>query len=231
MSCRNVNTSQSWFRARLLTFAALWLTTSHAHSQHEQRATPEPTRVLLLSAGGGRLDDDVVQELQQIDLTQLKEAADPSAGTEASHAARVRFPISAALAHNSRDEDANNFSSFIPINYYFDKEVNLASISHLDIDPLVGFELTHDLSLGIGGSLFWRDTTDDGASASTANLPAGANDTGLLATELSIGLEWKISRNLTVMAGYSHFFAGSFLDATGLGKDLDFVGLRAVFRF
>ena len=41
-------------------------------------------------------------------------------------------------------------------------------------------------------------------------------------SEIDFLLNWQVDRHLTAYTGYSHFFAGTFLQDTGAHNDIDF---------
>lgn len=74
---------------------------------------------------------------------------------------------------------------------------------------------------------FWRASTDDAlysAIGAVLRRPgsSGARDVG---TELDVTVAYRIDEHARVGAGWAHFFADSFLEATGPGRDGDFVWL------
>ncbi len=49
--------------------------------------------------------------------------------------------------------------------------------------------------------------------------------------EIDLTVNWKVNSHLTILAGYSHFFAGSYLRETGFHDDPDFGYLQATITF
>ena len=53
----------------------------------------------------------------------------------------------------------------------------------------------------------------------------------ILCYQVQVLGEWRIQRHLTLTAAYAHFFAGSFLDESTPGKDVDYVSTWLTFKF
>ena len=50
-------------------------------------------------------------------------------------------------------------------------------------------------------------------------------------TEIDLLVKWSVHRSLAFTAGYSHFFAGDYLDDTGAASDADFGYVMASIKF
>jgi len=72
---------------------------------------------------------------------------------------------------------------------------------------------------------FWRESSTDNLYAATGGIEraavpgVGAKYVG---SEVDLLLNWQVDRHLTAYTGYSHFFAGTFLQDTGAHNDIDF---------
>ena len=78
---------------------------------------------------------------------------------------------------------------------------------------------------------FWRESDADAVyNAGGAVLrPPGASDARSIGGEIDFLLNWQIDRHLSAYFGYSHFFAGEFIEETGPSGDIDF--FYAAFQF
>ena len=82
--------------------------------------------------------------------------------------------------------------------------------------------------------MFWLADTGDawyranGTTAVRAITPGADSYAG---SEVDLTLTYKVNKNLSFMAGYSHFFAGGYLDDTGAGDDADFAYVQAQLDF
>jgi hypothetical protein len=113
----------------------------------------------------------------------------------------------------------------------------------VDIHPGVELTLLKDesyakkVTLRADYRVFWRENTHDALynSLGAVQRAAGTNRESYVGNELDLLLTWQIERHTQIYAGYSHFFAGDFIQdtgkATGADKDIDFLYAAAVFTF
>ena len=83
-------------------------------------------------------------------------------------------------------------------------------------------------------SLFWLADTADAwyrANGTTQVRPIDADADSFAGSEIDLTVSWKARRWLAVSAGYSHFFAGDYLAATGASDDADFGFVMATVDF
>lgn len=100
----------------------------------------------------------------------------------------------------------------------------------IDIDP--GLDLTllehqqfvDSLKLRISYYEFWRESLEDAVytAAGTVLRAAGTSNSRYIGDELDLLVNWQIDRHLSAYVGYSHFFPGGFIAATGSSKPIDF---------
>jgi len=90
--------------------------------------------------------------------------------------------------------------------------------------------------------LFWRENGNDAVytvGAGAASSPptagvlraAGGSNEKYVGSELDFLLNWQVDRHLLLYGGYSHFFAGDFIQDTGASHDIDFAYMALVFTF
>ena len=102
------------------------------------------------------------------------------------------------------------------------------AVLHLSAKP------AKTLTAGMDLHFFWlADTADTWrrANASTAVRPASPAASNYAGAEFDTLLTWSPHSSFTLTAGYSHFFAGSYLDDSGTGSDADFVYLMTGIKF
>lgn len=136
---------------------------------------------------------------------------------------------------NAADKKQGAFQNLFPTNHLHYGLMDAFSWSnihdialHLSAKP--GVKLTTSLDF----HLFWlADTADTWrrANATTAVRPANAAASNYAGSELDILVTYAASSHLTFTAGYSHFFAGDYLNATGAGSDADFVYVMTGIKF
>jgi Alginate export len=104
------------------------------------------------------------------------------------------------------------------------------------------FEPAEAVKAEVSYHAFWLADTEDywfrsnGTAALRTRTPAGADVRTIGASnfaghEIDLALTWTVTRNLSVLVGYSHFFAGDYLKDTGASDDADFAYLQATFAF
>ena len=59
----------------------------------------------------------------------------------------------------------------------------------------------------------------------------GGSDETQIGNEIDLLLNWQIDRHTAAYIGYSHFFAGDFLEETGPADDIDFFYAAVTFTF
>ena len=89
----------------------------------------------------------------------------------------------------------------------------------LQINPL------EKLTAKLSGHVFWREDEDDALyNAGGGVVRAGTlSDKTFVGSEIDLLLIYKLDRHVTISGGYSHFFAGDFIDNSGSHDDIDFV--------
>ncbi len=109
----------------------------------------------------------------------------------------------------------------------------------IDIDP--GLDLTlleHEkfadsLKVRLSFYEFWRQSLQDAVYAASGSVlrAAGASTARYIGNELDFLLNWQIDRHLSIYVGYSHFFAGTFIQQTGPHQDIDFAYSAVTYKF
>ena len=59
----------------------------------------------------------------------------------------------------------------------------------------------------------------------------GGSDAGFIGSKLDLLLNWQFDRHTAAYLGYSHFFAGDFIDESGPGEDIDFFYAAITYTF
>ena len=84
---------------------------------------------------------------------------------------------------------------------------------------------------------FWLASTDDvwyrsnGSSAVRPLTPAARTASNYAGSELDLVVNWAVRKELTLQAGFAHFFAGDYLKDTGAHDDADFGYVQATIAF
>ena len=145
--------------------------------------------------------------------------------------------------HNPNDGNSESFQNLFPSNhekYGFMDEFAWRNLHdarvQLSAKPVNRLELqvdyhafwladTHDFWYRSNGHSILRTTTPDGRDVRTI----GARN--FAGQEIDLTATYELRKWVKVQAGYSHFFAGSYLEDTGAHDDADFGYLMATFSF
>jgi hypothetical protein len=147
--------------------------------------------------------------------------------------------LSAEFNHGSGDDDPadgrfENFDNLFPTNhdkYGFMDFLSLRNTNNVRLGITIPFHSR--LSVSTDFHWFFLDTNKSAwFNAAQAVIRAGnPNASKELGQELDLFLKWKGSDLFDVLLGYSHFFAGQFLEDTGASDDADFFYVQPTFRF
>ena len=132
------------------------------------------------------------------------------------------------------DGDVGTFNQLFPLGH--------ASLGYIDT---VGRQNIIDLHVTVGAwpvaktirvradiHQFWLANDDDALyNAGGGILRAGNGTENEVGTELDLSVLWNANRYTTVLAGYSHFFAGDLIDQTEPSDDIDFFYTQITFTF
>jgi hypothetical protein len=156
---------------------------------------------------------------------------------------KPRAYIGADVASGDRDAanpDKQTFNQLFPLGHaYFGYIDVIGRQNIIDVHP--GIELTllenksfaKKISLRGDYHLFWRESKADGVYNAAGGLLRGASGSGesYIGSEVDLLLNWQIDRHISAYFGYSHFFAGDFLQTTGPSDDIDFFYAAMSFTF
>ncbi|HEY2573034.1 MAG TPA: alginate export family protein, partial [Verrucomicrobiaceae bacterium] len=103
-------------------------------------------------------------------------------------------------------------------------------------NPAVSFSVqpTDKLKVKLDYNVFWLANTHDfwyRANGVTPVRPISPNADSFVGSELDLGVAWMITKNVTLGAGYGHFFDGSYAKATGPASDADFAYAQLAIKF
>lgn len=138
---------------------------------------------------------------------------------------------------NAADGDVGTFQNLFPTNHKFYGYMDVWAWQNIH-NPAVSFSVqpTAKLKAQVDYHLFWLADTSDAwyrANGTTAVRPITPGADSFAGSELDVTLSCKVSKNLALQAGYSHFFAGSYLGDAGSKRsdDADFAYLQMQIDF
>lgn len=132
------------------------------------------------------------------------------------------------------DEDNGTFDNLFPTNHMHYGYMDFISWrNNHNAEMNVTFHPVEPVRVYLAGHAYWLyDTDDNWYNSGGRILRFGQPDAGsFLGTEIDLKITWTVNDHVTVEGGYSHFFAGGFVDDTGDGGDADWAYLTASLRF
>jgi hypothetical protein len=136
---------------------------------------------------------------------------------------------------SAADGKIGTFQNLFPTNHPFYGYADFFSWQNVHNPELTfTFQPTSKFSVKIDYHLFWAANTHDAwyrANGVTQVRPINAKADSFEGSELDLTLKYKVNKNLTLQTGYSHFFAGDYLKATGANDDADFAYFMATIDF
>jgi len=132
------------------------------------------------------------------------------------------------------DGKYETFDQLYPANHFMYGYMDLVGFRNLrNLRFTIDTRPVPRLRLGLDYHLFWVDEMNDSlynlSGAVSRRGTAGADDE--IGQEIDFTIWHDINKELKLMAGYSHFFAGGFLNDTGRGDDADWVFVQLLFEF
>lgn len=136
------------------------------------------------------------------------------------------------------DGDIETFQNLFPSNHKFYGFMDLFSWQNIHNPELsLRAQPTKQLTLETDLHAFWLADTNDAwyrANGVTKVRPLDSlarNANSYVGSEIDLLVTYKPVKFLTVLAGYSHFFAGDYLRDTGSDSDADFGYVQALISF
>ncbi len=136
---------------------------------------------------------------------------------------------------NAADGDVGTFQNLFPTNHKFYGYMDVFSWQNLH-NPAVSFSMMpiKTVKVQLDYHAFWVVDSADAwyrANGTTAVRPINKAADNFVGTELDATVSWKINKQFSFLLGYSHFFAGDYLKATGASDDADFAYAQLTFDF
>lgn len=136
---------------------------------------------------------------------------------------------------NARDGKTNTFQNLFPTNhppYGFMDTFSWQNMHNLVLRVAAQPHPKVKTTLDLHG--FWLSDTGDAwyrANGTTRvrNVTPGANNYAGAETDFTVNT--KLTKHLDMLIGYSHFFAGAYLEDTGAGDDADFAYLMLTLNY
>lgn len=138
---------------------------------------------------------------------------------------------------NPNGGEDTGFQNLFPTNHKFYGTMDLFAWRNIHDGALnLGVEPFKDVNANLDLHTLWLAETADAwyrANGFTTVRPAaaGRDVSAHVGEEVDLTASWKVNRFLTLGGGYSHFFTGGFVKATGPSSDADFAYLQLTAGF
>jgi hypothetical protein len=140
---------------------------------------------------------------------------------------------------NATDGHINTFQNLFPTNHKFYGIMDTMAWQNThNIGVSTKISPIRSLTFQVDYHAYWLATTNDvwyRANGLTAVRPlsaAAGKDVGnYTGSEIDLILTWNATKNLQFQAGYSHYFAGTYLKDTGASNDANFAYLQTQITF
>ncbi len=136
--------------------------------------------------------------------------------------------------HRGTDPAKQTFNQLFPLGHKYFGFIDVIGRQNIvDLHPEVTFAFTKNITGRVENHWFWREDSHDSVYDPAGNVvrAASTNKPKFIGDEIDFLANWQIDRHWSTYAGYSHFFAGSFLQGTGANKDIDFAYLAVSCTF
>ncbi len=178
-------------------------------------------------------------EVRGLDLTAFAAHLDLGYTFDTSWRPRVALGYSFASGDgNPLDQDIETFQNLFPTNHKFYGQADFFSWQNIhDLELNLKVAPVKSVTLRADFHAFFLASTDDAwyrANGVTAVRPLNAlarNAGSYAGSEIDVLATWAVNKNVSIEAGYSHFFAGDYLSDTGASDDADFGYVQATITF
>lgn len=190
--------------------------------------------------GGWDYESEVATQVGEVQGLDLASAAVHVAGGYTWLDSGWKPKISLEYNYGSGDGDAGDgdvgtFQNLFPTNHKFYGAMDLFSWQNMH-QPGIVLQAApgKGVTIKVEYALFWLADTADAwyrANGTTKVRPITPGADSFAGSELDVTVNWKPAKWFGLSAGYSHFFTGDYLAASGPNDDADFAFVMATLDF
>jgi hypothetical protein len=149
---------------------------------------------------------------------------------------RVHLGFDYASGDDSPGGDVETFNQLYPLGHAYFGWIDIVGRQNIiDITPGVTFKPIDKMVVNLNGHFFWRAEEADALyNAGGGVVPGRTGGPGTsreIGSEIDLMVKYQFDRHLTGIIGYSHLFAGDFIEETGSHSDIDFGYLILQYTF
>jgi alginate export protein len=149
---------------------------------------------------------------------------------------RPRVGLRADTTSGDRDPTdvkLGTFNGLFASAAYFGLIATAGPANHVDVQPQLGLEVSHAVSVSAGWLVFWRREVADGIYTWSGQLLRSAVGTHsrFVGQSPSVTLRWTVNAHLSLSGDLSGFTAGPFIRESGAGENSTFVRTTVAYRF
>ena len=148
---------------------------------------------------------------------------------------KPRLGLKAAIAtgdRNGNDGDLQTLNPLFPRGNYFTEASLLGPQNFIDLRPCLRVQPADQWTIDFGGDFYLRESLDDGIYTPGGAVIYRGNPafSRFVGTDLSLTVGWQATRNVSISASFTHFFAGRFIRQNG-GADVNFGAVSVSYKF
>jgi hypothetical protein len=125
---------------------------------------------------------------------------------------RPRLGLLCDVVSGNTNHGGGPLGTFNPLYFkagYFNDASLIRPSNIIDVHPTLQLLLRDNLLLTLGSDVLWRYTTHDGVCGPPGNLELPAHDgSRYIATTAEFGAQWQLTRHVSRIGSYAHFFTG-----------------------
>jgi len=149
---------------------------------------------------------------------------------------RPRLGLAADITSGDRDPKSANLQTYNPLfptGAFFNLQDPAGPQNVMHLHPFLDVHLTESLTATADWGFWWRQSPDDAVyRISGAPFRSGQQSQSLyVGNSPAVTVTWRATSHLTLLAGYVHFFSGTFFQETPPDKDVDYFTTWMTYMF
>jgi hypothetical protein len=168
------------------------------------------------------------------DIDAFMAAAELGYTADSYGAPRLFVGFDYASGDDSPGGDVETFNQLFPLGHAHLGYIDIVGRQNIvDLRGGISVQPVARVTLALEGHYFQRADRDDAFyNAGGGVVRSGASGSSReLGGEIDVTIKYSFNRHLLAVGGYSHFFAGEFIEQSGPDDDIDFVYVMMIYTF